>query len=135
MAHNTVADCMTSPVVTVRADTTVAAATTLMRRRGIHSVVIEPENPGDRYGIMTMTDVVKKVAAGDLDPRKVRVREVMTKPIVTASTSWTLRECANRMSALNVRHLPVVDGDEQLVGMISNTDIFMAVEERGWEGG
>ncbi len=131
----TVADCMTAPVVTVKGEMTVAAATTLMRRRGIHSVVVRPDNPGDSYGIMTMTDVVKKVAGNDLDPRAVKVSDVMTKPVVTARPEWSLKECANRMSTLNVRHLPVVDGDGNPVGMISNTDIFMAVEERGWEAG
>lgn len=131
MLH-TVRDCMTVPVVSVKPDTTVAAALTLMRRKGIHSVVVEPDNPSDGYGIMTMTDVVKKVAAHDRDPRQVRVREVMTQPIVTASPDWSLKECATRMTALNVRHLPVTDDDGRLVGMISNTDIFMAVEERGW---
>jgi CBS domain-containing protein len=37
------------------------------------------------------------------------------------------------MKALNVRRLPVIDKDSNLVGIISDTDIFMAVEERGWE--
>ncbi len=134
MPH-TVGDTMTTPVVTVKPDATVAAALTLMRRKGIHSVVVEPENSSDRYGIVTMTDIVKKIAAQDLDPRTIRVRDIMTLPIVTASPQWSLKECANRMMALNVRHLPVADGDGRLVGMISNTDIFMAVEERGWEDG
>src|SRR5512143_3829594 len=127
--HHTVRDCMTTPVVSVKPDTTVAAATTLMRRKGIHSVVVDPEDPQEGYGIMTMTDVVQKVAASDRDPREVRVREVMTRPIVTASPDWSLKECATRMMALGVRHLPVTDGDNGLIGMISNTDIFMAVEE------
>jgi isocitrate dehydrogenase len=131
----TVAATMTTPVVAVKPDTTVAAALTLMRRRAIHSVLVEPADEQAGYGIMTMTDVITKVVAQELDPRQVKVRELMTAPIVTASPEWTLKECANRMKALNVRRLPVVDREGQLVGIISDTDIFMAVEERGWESG
>lgn len=129
----TVEATMTSPVVTVKRETTVAAALTLMRRRGIHSVLVEPEPSLPGYGIMTMTDVINKVVAQDLDPRGVQVGEIMTTPIATAAPEWSLKECANRMKALNVRRLPVIDKDSNLVGIISDTDIFMAVEERGWE--
>jgi CBS domain-containing protein len=37
------------------------------------------------------------------------------------------------MAELKVHHLPVADDFGKLIGMISATDIFNAVEERGWE--
>jgi CBS domain-containing protein len=44
-----------------------------------------------------------------------------------------LREAAVKMQELGVHHLPVEDDRGSLVGMISATDIFVAVEESGWE--
>jgi CBS-domain-containing membrane protein len=57
----------------------------------------------------------------------------MTSPVHTAQSTWTLQQCAERMHTLGIRHLPVLDNDEVMVGMISQTDIFSAVEEAGWE--
>lgn len=130
----TVAEAMSSPVVSVDRDTTVAAALTLMRRKGISSVLVRPTGPNDEWGIMTKRDVISKVVARDLDPRAIRVADIMTAHLITAHPDWTLKECSNKMMAVGVRRLPVVNDQGEVVGIISDTDIFTAVEERGWEG-
>jgi CBS domain-containing protein len=128
----TVRDYMSSPVITIAADDSVSHAVTLMRRRSIHSVVVLPDAPGGPHGIVTSTDVRDKIAGRNRDPRSVKVREIMTSPIVTASPTWTIQECSVKMQALRVHHLPVADEGGELIGMISDTDIFVAVEEAGW---
>ncbi|MCA1553729.1 MAG: CBS domain-containing protein, partial [Chloroflexi bacterium] len=60
------------------------------------------------------------------------VRDVCTAPVVTITPDTSLREASARLMDLKVRRLPVCDGDDQLIGIVSETDIFMAVEERGW---
>jgi isocitrate dehydrogenase len=131
----TVAEAMSSPVVSVDRDTTVAAALTLMRRKGISSVLVPPQGPADDWGIMTKRDVINKVVAQDLDPRAIKVGDIMTVHLITARPEWTLKECSNKMKAVGVRRLPVVNDQGDVVGIISDTDIFTAVEERGWEAG
>ncbi len=42
-------------------------------------------------------------------------------------------ECSQVMQEHKIHHLPVADEQDNLVGLISATDIFMAVEEAGWE--
>lgn len=130
----TVRDCMSSPVVSVDPDASVAHALTMMRRRNIHSVVVNPPKGGGAYGIVTSTDIRDKIAAADRDPRSMKVKEIMTSPIVTASPDWSLKECSVKMQALRCHHLPVADDSGELIGLISATDIFIAVEERGWSG-
>lgn len=131
----TVAEAMSSPVVSVDRDMTVAAALTLMRRKGISSVLVRPRGPDDDWGIMTKRDVITKVVAQDLDPRTIRVGDIMTVHLITARPEWTLKECSIKMRAVGVRRLPVVNDQGEVIGIISDTDIFQAVEERGWEGG
>jgi len=131
---NTVRDWMSSPIVVIVPETTVTQASTLMRRRGIHSVVIDLTMGAEtRYGIVTTTDIRDKIVVGDRDPSEVTVESIMTSPVTCAKPDWTLREAAVKMQELGVHHLPVEDDRGSLVGMISATDIFVAVEESGWE--
>ncbi len=132
MAH-TVRDWMSSPVIVVDPDTSVSHAMTLMRRRGIHSVVVDISKLNAAYGILTTTDIRDKIVAAGRNPANTRVREIMSGPIITARPDWTLVECSSVMQENKFHHLPVTDEHDTLVGLISATDIFVAVEEAGWE--
>lgn len=129
-----VRDWMARPIIIIDDSTQVAQALTLMKRRGIHSLVVDCSEPGKiAYGIVTTTDIRDKIVGVGRDPSQTTVAEIMTTPVHTAQSDWTLQQCAERMHSLNIRHLPVLDGDGVMVGMISQTDIFSAVEEAGWE--
>lgn len=132
MPH-TVRDWMSTPVVVVDPDTTVSYAMTLMRRRGIHSVIVATGEKQAAFGIVTTSDVLDKIVATDRNPSDTRVREIMSGPIITGRAEWSLRECSQVMEQHKIHHLPVTDDHETLVGLISATDIFFAVEEAGWE--
>ena len=118
MAHQ-VKDWMSSPVIVIDPDSCVNYALTLMRRRRIHSLVVILNDSEARYGILTSTDIRN---------------EIMTAHVLTAQADWSLTECSRRMQAAHINHMPVVDQDNQLVGIISTTDLFVAAEEIGWEG-
>jgi CBS domain-containing protein len=124
MSH-LVRDWMSSPVVVIDADSSVSFAMTLMRRRHIHSlVVVLKDHHNTTYGIVTTTDI--------RNPAETTVREIMTTPVQVAHPEWTLVECSRKMQEKNVHHLPVVDENNELIGMITATDLFMAAEEIGW---
>lgn len=126
-------DYMSKPVVVIAPETTVAHALTLMRRRNIHSLVVDlTKGSAISYGIVTTTDIRDKIVEADRDPAHTRVSEIMSYPVHTASPDMTLKDCAHRMHELGIHHMPVADGDGVLIGMISATDIFAAVEEAGW---
>ncbi len=129
-----VKDWMSSPVVVVDPDTTVSYALTLMRRRSIHSLLVRMFEDSNTYGIITSTDIRDKIIAQDRNPAETKVREIMTAPVVCARTTWTLKQCSIKMQEHNIHHLPVLDENDNLIGMISDTDLFMAAEEIGWEG-
>jgi len=129
----TVRDWMSSPVVVVDPDSSVSYALTLMRRRNIHSVVVDISDKNPAYGIVTTTDIRDKIVAEDRNPAETTVREIMSGPIITAKAGWTLKECSRIMQEKRIHHLPVADDSGTLVGLISATDIFAAVEETGWK--
>ena len=130
---NLVRDWMSSPVVVVDPDSSVSYALTLMRRRKIHSVVVDISDKNPAYGIVTTTDIRDKIVAADRNPAEITVREIMSGPIITGNPDWTLKECSQVMQKNRIHHLPVADESGALIGLISATDIFMAVEENGWE--
>ena len=132
MPHQ-VRDWMSSPVVVVDTDSSVKYALTLMRRRKIHSVVVSMSENNPKYGIVTSTDIRDKIVAAGRNPSEMMVREIMSGPIITGSPDWTLMECSQVMQENRIHHLPIVDEGGALIGIISATDIFMAVEEAGWE--
>lgn len=131
MSH-TVRDWMSSPVIVVDPDTSVSHAMTLMRRRNIHSVVVDINQQNTAFGIVTTTDIRDKIVVAGRNPADTRVREIMSGPIITGRAEWTLLQCSQVMQEEKIHHLPVSDEHGTLVGLISATDIFMAVEEAGW---
>lgn len=130
---NTVRDWMSSPVVVVDPDSSVKYALTLMRRRKIRSVVVAMSEKNPTYGIVTSTDIRDKIAAAGRNPVETTVREIMSGPLITGSPDWTLMECSQVMQQHHFHHLPIADESGALIGLISDTDIFMAVEETGWQ--
>lgn len=134
--NHLVRDWMSSPVTVVDPDSSVTYALTLMRRRNIHSVIILlEEDHQSRYGIVTTTDIRDKIIAKDRNPAETTVREIMTIPVLIARPDWTLKECSIRMQEKGIHHMPVADADNNLVGLISATDLFIAAEEIGWDSG
>ncbi len=131
-----VRDWMSSPVVVIDPDSSVSYAMTLMRRRNIHSlVVVITEETHTHYGILTTTDIRDKIIAASRNPAETTVREIMSMPVQVAHPEWTLTECSQKMQQKNIHHLPVVDEKNNLIGLISATDLFIAAEEIGWEAG
>lgn len=128
-----VRDWMSSPVVVVDPDSSVSHAMTLMRRRNIHSVVVDVSEKNPSYGIVTTTDIRDKIVAVNHNPAEITVREIMSGPIITGRAEWTLMECSQLMQKHKFHHLPIADEHGSLIGLISATDIFMSVEEQGWE--
>jgi isocitrate dehydrogenase len=126
----TVQSVMSSPVLTIAANETVSAAMHQMKQKNISSLIVML--PDRQYGLITKRDVVGKIIAAGLNQDEVQVADVCTSPFVSIAPNTSLRECSARMMDLKVRRLPVCDAQGVPIGIITETDIFMAVEERGW---
>lgn len=119
-----------SPVVTVKNDDMVNVAMHVMIEKGVNAVMAEPDASG-RWGIMTDRDVLKKIISVNRSPARVPVSEVATRPLVTVKREMSLAEASQRMAEANVRRV-VVEMDGKPVGMVTDNDLFRAVEVFGW---
>ena len=126
-----VRDWMIDLVVYVDADATVSDALALMRRRYIHSLIVNKGPNNAEYGIITSTDICDKIVAQQRNPLTTRVKDVMTSPVMTAHPDAPLHECAALMSENKIHHIPVMEDNGQLIGMISAADFLVAAESIG----
>ena len=113
-----VADVMSTPLETISRSATVRDAVEQMRSEDINGIFV----PGSKPGIVTTTDVLDVVAAGD-DIDGLVVEDVMTAPVERVTTDVDMNEAAAMMTTYGIKHLPVIDDHGDYVGMISSTDL------------
>lgn len=77
-------------------------------------------------GIFTERDVLRKLSLDPRDPVEISVREVMTTPVTLATSDISMAEALNVMIESHYRHLPIVDGDGRLLGMLSIRHVLQA---------
>lgn len=121
------ADVMTRDVAFIDGAATAADAIRIMRERRVSSLIVNRRTPDDAWGIITRKDVVNKIVDPGRDPNEVKVFEIMTKPLVVLSPGLALKYCARLMHATGIRRAVVFDGKD-IVGILSNTDIFNAIK-------
>ncbi|MEX1164988.1 MAG: CBS domain-containing protein [Nitriliruptor sp.] len=108
-----------SDVLTVAPDDSVGEAVRRLADRNVGAVVVL--DGGSVVGVMSERDVVRRLAV-DHDVLGLPVRDVMTSPVTTCTSSSTTDELARTMTDGRFRHVPVVD-DDQLVGIVSIGDV------------
>jgi isocitrate dehydrogenase len=108
----------------------VASAIHTMHQLGITSILVEPDESGE-WGIMTMRDVLRRIVSVERSPEEVQVGELTTRPLIYVPPDMSLRDCSKLMIDSNIRRA-VVREHGRPVGIISDTDIFQIVEDRGW---
>ncbi len=116
-------DIMTTEVVTVDGSATVAEAVRLMKETGVRALIVERRSEEDAYGIVTQRDVVYSVMAERKDPAKVKIHEVMTKPLVVVNPDLDVVYVARLMAQKGLSRAPVLY-DQKLQGVISVTDLI-----------
>ncbi len=121
-------DVMTKEVATIDGSASVAEAVAKMRELKVSSLIVERRGVEDAYGIVTRKDVVSKVLSPGKNVDQVKVYEIMSKPLVMVSPGLELKYCARLMAMAGIRRAPVFDGKE-IIGILSNTDIFHAAAE------
>jgi CBS domain-containing protein len=115
-----VEDVMVKEVIKINEDVSTKEAAELMNKYEIGCLIAVGK--GKVSGILTERDLLKRVVAEAKDASKLRVREVMTSPLVVAEPKMDLGEAVRLMFRMKIKKLPVVE-DKRLVGLVSLTDI------------
>jgi len=108
-------------VFTIDKDTTVLEAALLMNQHKIGALVVLEGN--EVIGMITERDVLVRVVAAQRDAAHTRVADVMTTELVCCTPETTIEEARGAMKNRRIRHLPLIDGDRRLHGLISIGDL------------
>lgn len=128
---------MTEDVVTIEPDTSLLEAHRLMGAKRIRSLVVMD---GDRLvGLVTRTDLMSsdpsRLASRNNQELSLKiltqpVEKVMTRSLITISPSEAVTQAAELMLRHKIHCLPVVDEQEKLVGIITESDLFLMIVQK-----
>jgi CBS domain-containing protein len=104
-------------------DTTVHEAARYLREKQVRAAGV-CDRQGLLLEVVSQSDVSDKVAAENKCPAWMRVSEIMTKQIVSATPDTSLEDCLRLMEQHSIYHLVVLDHEKGFRGMISVTDLL-----------
>ena len=114
-------DVMTAKIEDIAADATLMQAAKKMKLLDIGAI---PVSENDRLvGIITDRDIAVRAVAEGRDPKKVPVREAMSRDICFCYEDQSVESAAKLMEEKQVRRLPVFDRSDRAIGMVSLGDL------------
>jgi len=122
-----ISEIMTRDVATIQRDSSVAEAASIMAARCISGIAVMQAD--QVIGVMTERDLLKRVIAAGKDPECVKVEDVMSYPALKVPSHYSVFTTSRIMEKLHVRRL-IVEDNVGLCGVVTQTDIFRAVEDR-----
>jgi CBS domain-containing protein len=115
------------PVVKISPQNSILEACQMLKENNVGCLVVESQ--GKLCGILTDRDIALKVTGEEKEPRTTRVAEVMTRDPIRISVDKDLRQLTSLMHTFNVRRIPVVDGYDTIVGIITLDDLIALLGE------
>lgn len=122
-----VRDVMSKDVRVVRPDSSVKEVVATMNKFDIGSiVVVQGERP---VGIITERDILRRIVEPCLAPETLTARQIMTSPVITIDENASINEAAKLMAKKRIKRLLVTRNNDELVGIITFTDIVTKVPD------
>jgi signal-transduction protein with cAMP-binding, CBS, and nucleotidyltransferase domain len=128
-SRKAVEELMNREVITISPMAKLREAMQLMRQHRIKSVVVEKQSPGDAYGIVTYTMLLRAIIEEEGDVDLINVYDVAAKPALAVPRQLEIRHATTMMLAIGVKRL-IVTSDNELVGILTMNDIVDAILER-----
>ncbi len=116
-----VADVMSRHVEFIEADAPVQEAAVLMGELDVGALPVGA--PERLEGMLTDRDVLYRVVARGLDCAAVRVRDVLTTPVLSCRAEDNVRDAMDLMAAHHIRRMPVRDAAGRVVGWVTLADL------------
>mgnify|MGYP003999638913 CR=1 FL=1 len=115
-----IGDYIISPVLSIDIDSSVQEAAMFMTANNIGSLLVKKID--DYVGIVTETDLARKVLGKGLDPESTGIEEIMTSPVLSMDRYLPVEEANCFMRKNKIRHLGVSEEDK-IVGILSVKDL------------
>ena len=120
----TVKDVMVRDLITIKASASAMEAAEIMNKYDIGClIVVEETKP---IGIVTERDMLKRVLLLKRDPRKTRVKNIMSRPLIVSTPKTEIRDAVRVMNERRIKKLPVIE-DGNLLGLVSLTDVVRSL--------
>ena len=117
----TIQEVMTRDVQTISTQDTVQRAAQLMDELNVGAIPVVDD--GKLVGMVTDRDItVRSVAIGQ-DPTSTRVNDVMSTDVRTCTVEQSVEDVLAQMADVQIRRVPVVDGNGQVIGIVSLGDV------------
>lgn len=118
-------------VFTICQSDEISRAAQVMREKHVGYLVVVEPNPvrgiPRPVGVLTDRDIVVSVVAREVDPKTVRVGDIMTPDPVLAAEGESMEAALQKMRQFGVRRLPVVNGYRELVGILAIDDVLRVI--------
>jgi CBS domain-containing protein len=126
MASNvTVKDIMSKDVIVVNNNTVMQEVIALMNKHDKDAILVVQS--GKPTGIITVKDVLIRAVEVGMPLKTIIARMVYTNPLVVIDENATVEEAAKLMKHWQIKHLPVVDKQGALLGLLDDRQIVYAV--------
>ena len=119
---------MTKNLITVFLGTMVEEAVKKMVDLDVECLPVV-DSEGVLRGLLTFRDIVTKVIYSQVDVRKLKVEDIMTKDLVTCDLSCTVLDVVKLMKNKHLRRIPVVNAKNKLRGLVTDFDLALF----GWD--
>ncbi len=128
----TVSTICNREVIIIQKHATILEAAQLMREFHVGDLIVVEERAGKRIpvGIVTDRDIVLEVIAEEVDMNDIDVGDIMSEDLVTVEEKDDLIDTIKLMRAKGVRRVPVVDGANALVGILTVDDLIELFSEQ-----
>jgi len=114
---------MYTNLYTITPDESAEAAARVMKQHNIGALLVKsPEGNNHYMGIITERDLTRKVVASGDSAKRTKVREIMTKSLITIESDELVTEAAQLLNKYHLKRL-VVTEEGQVIGIISNRRI------------
>ena len=115
-------DVMTHNVITIHPDELVERAARLMRECNCGALPVVDHN-GRLLGMVTDRDITVRLTGRGIDARQARVYECMTDEAFVCHVNDSLVDCLRQLSRHQIRRIPIVNDQQQVIGFISQSDL------------
>lgn len=114
-------DVMTANAEVVDANANVRDVAAKMRELDVGALPVC--DGGKLSGMVTDRDIAIRLVAEGLDASKTKIGEIVTPDVTYCFEDQSVEEAASIMQAHQIRRLPILDRNKQLVGMLSLADL------------
>lgn len=113
------------PLASVAPEQTVLRALEIMAEYDVGALVVLDGK--QLVGMFSERDYARKVILQGKASKQTKISEVMTSKVITVTQETRMEECMAIMTEKHIRHLPILDPDKQLIGIVSIGDVVKEV--------